>query len=384
MKLKGIDLFAGIGGFHIAAKQNGIEIVFASEIDVKTALVYENNFKIRPHGDITKINETDIPEHDILMGGFPCQPFSKAGLRKGFDDTRGTLFFDIARIIKKHNPKFILLENVQSLATHDNGNTWEVIKKTLCELGYLIPDLPIIVSPQSYGTPQLRKRVFIPGIKKKYAKYQSLKIDIPEIKETTIKSIYNPVYDNDDNLKLNDYYKKVLEAWNEFKNNFQDYKKIQHPIWTYEFFKDRNTHNEPIWKQNWVKKNREMYLENKKFIDYWYKKWNVSSFRRQDQKMEWNAKDTIKSLKDGIIQFRSSGVRVKSPDIAPTLVAKNDRIIMPGAKRYISIQECAALQDFPKNYKWSNSENLTLKQLGNAVNVKVTKNIIKELIKNEK
>lgn len=384
MKLKGIDLFAGIGGFHLAAKQNGVEIVFASEIDIKTAMVYENNFNLKPSGDITEIREEDIEPHDILMGGFPCQPFSKAGLRKGFDDTRGTLFFDILRIIKYHKPKFLLLENVQSLASHDGGNTWKVIRDSLRKEGYLIPNNPIVVSPKSFGTPQIRKRVFIPGIIKQNAKGNELKINIPEEKTVSIENIRIKEFDSDDKLKLNDYQRKVVEAWSEFKNLFDDHNDIQHPIWSYEFFKDRDMSNDPVWKQNWTRRNRELYLDNKKMIDEWYDKWGVSQFRRQDQKLEWNAKDKITNLKEGILQFRSSGLRVKTPDVAPTLVAKNDRIIMPGGERFISIEECAKLQDFPKWYKWSISDNLTLKQLGNAVNVKVTSHMLKELLNNEK
>lgn len=383
MKLKAIDLFAGIGGFHIAAERNKFEIVFASEIDARTAITYSRNFNLIPDGDITKCDVKDIPSHDLLMGGFPCQPFSKAGKRKGFLDTRGTLFFDIERILREHLPKFILLENVQSLATHDSGNTWKTIRETLIDIGYIIPEEPLIVSPTSYGTPQIRKRVFIPGILKKYSKHEKLIINIPEPIETNISTVVDKKYDQRKELQLNDYQSKVLNAWSEFKDHF-DWKDIQHPIWTYEFFEDRNTSSDPVWKQNWTRRNRELYLENKTFIDKWYKKWNVSDFRRQDQKLEWNAKDTIKNLKEGIIQFRSSGVRVKTPTTAPTLVAKNDRIILPGGRRFISIEETAKLQDFPTTYSWDKSESLVLKQLGNAVNVKVTQNVLKELLKNEK
>lgn len=380
MKLKGIDLFCGVGGFHIAANLNGIDIVFASEIDVRTSFTYEENFGLKPEGDITKVNTEDIPSHNILLGGFPCQPFSKAGLRKGFEDTRGTLFFDIARILEFHKPKYLLLENVLSLAKHDNGNTWNTIKKTLRDLGYMIPDDPVIISPQSFGTPQIRKRVFIPGVLKSKISNEEFDFKIPKPKNTSIEDIRIKKYDNDKTLLLSDYQIKVLKCWSEFKNHF-DYQEIQHPIWSYDFFKDTSDSDDPVWKQNWSQRNRDLYLSDKKWIDNWYKKWDVTTFRRQDQKFEWNCKDKINSLEEGIIQFRSSGVRVKTPDIAPTLVAKNDRIVMPGAKRFISIEETARLQDFPKEFKWSNSDSLSLKQLGNAVNVKVTKYMIEELIK---
>ncbi len=384
MSIKGIDLFAGVGGFHQASSKNNIDIVFASEIDERTSETYYINYGLKPYGDITKINEIDIPAHDILMGGFPCQPFSKAGLRMGFEDSRGTLFFDIARILKYHKPKFVLLENVQSLTTHDSGNTWKTIYRILNELGYLTLSEPLVVSPTSFGTPQIRKRVFIPCVLKEHAKFEKLKINIPTPKSTSIEDIRIAKYDSDDSLTLNDYQRNVIDAWSEFKNYFSDWKEIQHPIWSYEFFNTEKEELLPEWKHKWNIRNRELYLKNKKFINAWYKKWDVSSFRRQDQKLEWNAKGDIDSLEDGIIQFRSSGIRVKTPDVAPTLVAKNDRIIMPGAKRFISIEEASLLQDFRKDFKWPESESLALKQLGNAVNVKVTSHILKELINNGK
>jgi DNA (cytosine-5)-methyltransferase 1 len=146
MAYKFIDLFAGIGGFHIALHNLGAECVFASEWDEAARKTYEENLnKVSPKlfksgnfaGDITQVDKASIPDFDILCGGFPCQPFSQAGHKLGFDDTRGTLFFDIAEIIKIKQPKAFFLENVRGLFKHDNGKTFEVIKRTLTEeLGY--------------------------------------------------------------------------------------------------------------------------------------------------------------------------------------------------------------------------------------------------------
>ena len=111
--------------------------------------------------NIIEVREEDIPEHDVLCGGFPCQAFSTAGHKKGFEDTRGTLFFEIARILKYHKTKYIILENVKNLLGHDNGNTWKVIKNTLIDLGYILTEEPIVMSPNYLGVPQLRERVFI-------------------------------------------------------------------------------------------------------------------------------------------------------------------------------------------------------------------------------
>ena len=126
-----IDLFAGIGGFHLALSSFGAKCIFASEWDKDAQKVYEYNFKLKPHGDITQIDPSAIPKHDILCAGFPCQAFSISGKQKGFEDSRGTLFFDVARITKEHKPKIILLENVKNFATHDKGNTSKSYIKNL-------------------------------------------------------------------------------------------------------------------------------------------------------------------------------------------------------------------------------------------------------------
>lgn len=133
-----IDLFAGLGGFHIALTQLGLKCVFASELREDLRRVYRINFPdTRIEGDITKVEACDIPAHDILCAGFPCQPFSQAGKRLGFnDEERGNLFYDIARIINYHKPKYVLLENVSNLKGHDGGNTWKVIKEKLEDLNY--------------------------------------------------------------------------------------------------------------------------------------------------------------------------------------------------------------------------------------------------------
>lgn len=158
-ELKFIDLFAGIGGFHIALSSLGGKAVFASEWDKDASIVYENNFGLKPEGDITKISEKSIPNHDILCAGFPCQAFSISGKQLGFEDSRGTLFFDVARIAREKQPKIMFLENVKNLARHDGGRTLAVIKKTLDEIGYDVFDE--VLDASKYGVPQSRKRIYI-------------------------------------------------------------------------------------------------------------------------------------------------------------------------------------------------------------------------------
>ena len=164
-KFKFIDLFAGVGGIRIPFEELGGDCVFSSEWDKFSQQTYEANFGEIPHGDITEIDAKDIPKHDLLVGGFPCQAFSQAGLKKGFKDTRGTMFFEIARILDHHKPKAILLENVKGLRGHDKGNTFKTIISILNELGYQTLESTVL-NAKHFGLPQNRERIFIVGYKK--------------------------------------------------------------------------------------------------------------------------------------------------------------------------------------------------------------------------
>lgn len=161
-----VDLFCGIGGFHLALTSLGAKCVFASDINKKACDVYEKNFHMKPAGDITKIKCRCIPSHDILCAGFPCQPFSISGNQNGFEDKNGKLFFEIIRIARFHKPKIIFLENVRNLISHNDGKTIQVMKDKLTELGYRT--FLKVLSGTDFGVPQARKRVYIVAIKKKY------------------------------------------------------------------------------------------------------------------------------------------------------------------------------------------------------------------------
>ncbi len=182
MNFKFIDLFSGMGGFRIAFEKLGGKCVFSSDIDKYAQETYFINFGDIPHGDITKIDAKDIPEHDILCAGFPCQAFSIAGKRLGFEDTRGTLFFDVARILKEKKPKAFILENVRGLVNHDGGKTLEVILSTLKEIGYSYKYA--MLNAKDYNVPQNRERWYCIGVR------SDLGLDIenfsfPEKKELT-------------------------------------------------------------------------------------------------------------------------------------------------------------------------------------------------------
>lgn len=154
-----IDLFAGLGGFHLALESLGAKCVYANEWDIHAQEVYKTNFNILPEGDITKVNEKTIPDHDILCAGFPCQAFSISGKRLGFQDSRGTLFFDVARIVKAKQPKVVFMENVKNFASHDGGKTIAVVEATMRELGYTFEYR--VLNAVNYGIPQKRERVYM-------------------------------------------------------------------------------------------------------------------------------------------------------------------------------------------------------------------------------
>lgn len=163
-KYRFIDLFAGIGGFRIALEEFGGKCVYTSEWDKPAQQTYFANFGEIPDGDITKVDEKNIPEHDVLCAGFPCQAFSISGKQKGFEDTRGTLFFDVARIAKYHQPKILFLENVKNFVSHDNGKTLETILKTLDEIGY--NTFYKVLNASEHGAITSRHRVYLIGFRK--------------------------------------------------------------------------------------------------------------------------------------------------------------------------------------------------------------------------
>lgn len=193
---KFIDLFAGIGGFHLAFRKHGAQCVFVSEWNDHARKTYEYNFKRKePHifkndlfsGDITKVHVDEIPDFDILTGGFPCQPFSQAGFKKGFDDVRGTLFFDIVRIIEAKQPTAFFIENVRHLLSHNEGKTFEVIRNTIeNKLGYSFHHK--IVKASDYGLPQHRPRLYMVGFKDK-----DVPFEFPEPKKLkfTMSDVFN-------------------------------------------------------------------------------------------------------------------------------------------------------------------------------------------------
>lgn len=372
-----IDLFAGIGGFRMALQQQGGKCVFSSEWDKEAQKTYFSNYGEFPFGDITKPEvKAFIPDKfDVLCAGFPCQPFSKGGFRNGFEDTRGTLFFDICEIVAQHQPSFIILENVSNLVTHDNGNTYQVILKNLDELGYYFPNKPLILSPDKFGVPILRPRVFIPCVRKDLAKENVSSIHnfntIIEKHFTKEINSIDTILDSEIKDELSEYEAKVIQMWDDFYQGI-DLKIIGFPIWSDYFKYEEDLTGLPLWKSKIIEKNTSLYKRNKKFIDQWYKKYDQLDWCvKTHKKMEWQAGESCESAYECLIQFRPSGVRIKRPDKFSTLVAMNHRQIIGKYKRKIAIDEAKLLQSFPAEYQLSKNPAIAMKQLGNSVNVTV-------------
>ena len=373
-KFKFIDLFSGIGGFHQAMEQLGGECVFASDIDQYAIETYKKNYNMESGINIRDIKEEDIPKHDVLCAGFPCQTFSKAGKQQGFkDETKGTLFFEIERILKYHKTKYIILENVRNLVSHNHGNTWNTIYNHLKKIGYRLTKTPVIISPHQIGIPQLRERVVILGIYDPDNK-EDLKIELSNLKSKDENDIYDVITKSrvEEKYYINEKEKYILNAWDEFYKGIKE-KIIGFPV-LYEYFKKQPTEDMPNWKQEFVKKNNQLYINNKEFIDEWSKKYNnLTDFTPTQKKFEWQAGDSIKSVWDGLIQFRPSGIRVKKPNCFPALVALVQIPIIGKYKRRLTVREAARLQSFPDSFIPNKNDQQAYKQFGNAVNVEVIK-----------
>lgn len=386
-KFKFIDLFCGIGGFHQAMEALGGECVFASDIDADCRKTYEDNYGIKPEGDITKIDAKDIPAHDVLCAGFPCQSFSKAGNRLGFEDeTKGTLFFDVCRILNFHKPKYALLENVRNLASHDHGNTWKVIHDSLNQLGYNLLPEPVIFSPHNLGIPQHRERVYIMCVRKDIGEIKPFLYDKSKTQLCSIESILQ----NDDDIpniqeyKISEDMENLIDLWNEFLQSINVERLPGFPIWTdrlCDLDPNENLAQYPAWKQNFIHKNNELYIANKKFIDGWLKRANKNPlFFGAKAKLEWQAGNAeTPDIWNQIFQLRPSGIRVKVNTYFPALVAIVQTSIIGSRRRYLTPRECARLQSFPDNFKYDVKLAQAYKQFGNAVNVECVKMFAKHM-----
>lgn len=376
--MKFIDLFCGIGAFHIALKSYNHQCVFACDIDKNCRKTYEKNHKITPLGDLKNINEKDIPFFDILCAGFPCQSFSNAGNKQSMNDKRGLLFNEILRITKYHSPKILLLENVKHIKKIDNGKVFQYILDELFKLNYFVHCVEL--SPHNFGIPQQRERIFFIGIKNQNAKLikSITNIQIPN------KEIQFNIFEKHPNEKyfLQGDILKVLNSWEEIIQQISINEKLSPTIIIRYFSEILDTTKLSDWNRNYYLHSKKFYNKYKYIIDNWYKKHqDVLSKREIYSKLEWQAgpKQLNDSIWNHFIQIRQSGIRVKKSKYFPTLVAIGQIPIYGKEKRYITPRECARLQSFPDDFILDENDRIAYKQIANSINVDVIKYILSYL-----
>lgn len=324
MAIKFIDLFAGIGGFRMSFDSCGCQCVFSSEFNDACQRTYEINYGDKPQGDITKIDAQSIPDFDILCAGFPCQPFSICGKKQGFNDTRGTLFFDVCRIIQEKQPKVIVLENVKHLINHDGKRTFNVIISTLEELGYIVNYK--ILDSTKFGVAQCRERIIIVGVR------DSKKFnfdDIHELPPVTIRDIL----DNEGEFEYLDKSEYTL----------LDPKYIHKQKTGLIFVGYRNKH---IWTKG-VRPNTE----------------HLSRCHRQPNRI-----------------YSIDGTH---PTIPSQETSGRFWIYIPekDAVRKLTIKECYKLMGYPENFKIDSNRSNAYKQCGNSVVIPMVTELAKSIIR---
>jgi DNA (cytosine-5)-methyltransferase 1 len=380
--MKYIDLFCGIGGFHQAMDQLGGECVFACDIDAQCREVYEKNYGIRPHADITTVDAKTLPDFDVLCGGFPCQSFSNSGKKKGLDDKRGMLFEYILSIAMEKKPSFLFLENVKHIKKIDGGKVFTFLLKRINESGYRISEESVFeLSPHQLGVPQQRERVIFVCVRMDIPPRQvsivppNPKIDCQSIFETSP----SPKY------KLSKEVEEVLEAWDEMIQHVEVGETLSPTILCNEFHKTYTPDEFAAlakWKQDYIKRNQPIYKKYQPVWDAWYTKHPILSKREVYGKLEWQTgkKKVNDSIFHHFIQLRQSGIRVKKTNYFPTLVAIVQTPIYAKERRYITPRECARLQSFPDSFVLHEKDQVAYKQLGNAVNVKVVHFVIQKTL----
>ena len=330
---------------------------------------------------------TFVVNHSITHN---CQAFSVAGKKLGFEDTtRGTLFFDIMRIAKYHKPRYMLLENVKNLLSHDNGNTWNVIYNSIKSLGYNLLREPIVFSPHFIGIPQLRERVFIMCVREDVDYIPEFVFD-----RTNLPHIDTECYLQDDSeienleqYKMPKRLEELCEHWEKLIKSIDG--QIPCSVISAKYWLNADDYSDvskyPSWQRGEIKRNLEFYNKYKDIVDGWLQDGQtVEMFKNSRLTLEWHA-DRLSgiSIWEHFFQLRQSGLRVKRPTSFPTLVAVDNRSYIGSRRRCITPRECARIQSFPESFKINPNDRIAYKQFGNSVNVDVVKIMAKFMFGDE-
>lgn len=385
----------------------GGRCVYVSEIDSEARVTYLRNWvdrhptrlKPRINEDLTLATPegcpVDVPKHDVLAAGFPCQPFSKSGFQRGMEETRGTLFWNIARVLEEHTPAVVILENVRNLTGPRHRHEWEVIIQTLREIGYRVSSVPSVFSPHFLppslgGTPQVRDRVFILGT---YVgpRRALVEVDAPPTVLRVPVDGWNVndwdvewILDDDSSITNLGKYKLTadetewINVWDELVQRMWSARGVRlpgFPLWADAWVPERSL--DPIeldllprWKADFQIKNARFYDDHRDVIHAW-KRANpaFSKFPESRRKLEWQARDSA-SLWETVMHFRPSGIRAKVPTYLPALVAINQTSIVGSRARRLTPHEAARLQGLPRHFSFEGQrDQASYKQVGNGVAV---------------
>ena len=456
------DLFAGIGGFHAALSALGGECRFVAEIDDAARRIYAQNWgadlpaddsragrRRALDSDIVPLTDPDmsVPRTDVLAAGFPCQPFSKSGYQRGINETRGTLFFNILRILQERRPAVVLLENVRNLAGPRHADTWAMIVRQLRDAGYKVSSAPTVFSPHFLppdlgGTPQVRDRVFILATYVGDAsRAWELSDDLPVVARGPVLDTHNALWDpmrwdpertllsNGEPLlqRESDYTAQYrltraefgwINVWDSFLQRMWEQREGERlsgfPLWAeaWRHLSEVNVpEGTPSWKEDFLRKNAQFYDAHEDAIVDWAEeffpnfdsdddrtKWTTRPLRMGDhddepepvyfppsrRKFEWQAQDEA-SLWDTVMHLRPSGIRAKRSTYLPALVAMTQTSIIGKRRRRLTPVEAARLQGLPDTFSFEGQpDSATYKQLGNGVSVGAAYYVLREHVRQDR